>query len=63
MRLACRLLRESEKGIKEIAGRVGYSTEASFSKAFTHWCGQAPGEYRRQSRRAELAAVRDKKVE
>lgn len=63
MRLACRLLRESEKGIKEIAGRVGYSTEASFSKAFTRWCGQAPGEYRRQSRRAEISAARHERVD
>lgn len=48
MRLACRMLCETEKGIKEVAARVGYSTEASFSKAFTRWCGKAPGVYRRQ---------------
>lgn len=50
MHNACRLLRETEKGIKEIAVRVGYATEASFSKAFARWWGDAPGEYRRQGR-------------
>lgn len=59
MRLACRLLCESEKGIKEIATRVGYATEASFSKAFTRWCGHAPGEYRRSNRGHETPASRD----
>lgn len=62
MRLACRLLCESEKGIKEIAARVGYSTEASFSKAFTRWCGHAPGEYRRTSRKGEATVARDGSV-
>jgi AraC-like DNA-binding protein len=50
MHIACRLLRETEKGIKEIAARAGYATEASFSKAFARWWGDAPGEYRRQGR-------------
>lgn len=54
MRLSCRMLRETEKGIKEIAARVGYATEASFSKAFTRWCGRAPGDYRRRSRSGEV---------
>ncbi|HTI52480.1 MAG TPA: AraC family transcriptional regulator [Planctomycetaceae bacterium] len=58
MRLSCRLLCETEKGIKEIAARAGYSTEASFSKAFTRWCGQAPGEYRRKIRATESASRR-----
>jgi len=50
MRLACQLLQESDHGIKEISARVGYGTEASFSRAFSHWCGTAPGTYRRQKR-------------
>jgi AraC-like DNA-binding protein len=48
MRLACRLLHETDHGIKEISARAGYSTEASFSRAFSHWSGCAPGAYRRQ---------------
>lgn len=50
MHLACRRLRDSEQGVKEIAAGVGYATEASFSKAFVRWCKTSPGEYRRQSR-------------
>ncbi|MGQ0634394.1 MAG: helix-turn-helix domain-containing protein [Planctomycetaceae bacterium] len=50
MHLACELLRDTERGVKEIAGRVGYATEASFSKAFARWKGVAPGEFRRQNR-------------
>jgi AraC-like DNA-binding protein len=48
MRLACRLLRETDLGIKEISARAGYATEASFSRAFSQWCGCAPGAYRRR---------------
>ncbi len=50
MRLACRLLHETDFGIKEIAAQVGYATEASFSKAFSTRQGFAPGAYRRQKR-------------
>ncbi|MGE5191365.1 MAG: helix-turn-helix domain-containing protein [Deltaproteobacteria bacterium] len=50
MRLACQLLKESEQGIREICARVGYATEASFSRAFSQWCGSAPGAFRRQKR-------------
>lgn len=57
MRLACRLLRETDQGIKEIAADVGYSSEASFSKAFSRCCGMAPGEYRRNIRTGESAAT------
>jgi Helix-turn-helix domain len=32
-----------------IAGRTGYDSEASLSKAFKRQFGQPPGEYRRQS--------------
>ncbi|HLJ10808.1 MAG TPA: AraC family transcriptional regulator [Planctomycetaceae bacterium] len=48
MRLACRLLLETDCGIKEITAKVGYATEASFSKAFARCCGCAPGFYRQQ---------------
>lgn len=52
MRLACRLLHETDRGIKEIAAKVGYATESSFSKAFVRSCGCAPGEYRRRNKGA-----------
>lgn len=52
MRLACQLLTDTDRGIKEIAARVGYATEASFSNAFTRYCGCAPGVYRHQQKAA-----------
>ncbi len=55
MRLACQLLQTSDHGIKEISARVGYGTEASFSRAFSNWCGTAPGTYRRQKRAGSTA--------
>jgi transcriptional regulator GlxA family with amidase domain len=45
-RAAC-LLRQSDKPQAEIAGVVGYETEAAFSKAFKRATGIAPGAYRR----------------
>lgn len=51
MRLASRMLDETDCAIKEIASRVGYANEASFSKAFARSIGCAPGEYRRQNKR------------
>jgi AraC-like DNA-binding protein len=55
MRLACQLLQSSDHGIKEISARVGYGTEASFSRAFSNWCGTAPGTYRRKKRAGSTA--------
>jgi len=50
MQKACALLTEGRAGIKEIAPRVGYTTEAAFSNAFKRWCGKSPGVFRRQAR-------------
>jgi AraC-like DNA-binding protein/mannose-6-phosphate isomerase-like protein (cupin superfamily) len=47
---ACDLLRENQYGLKEIAARVGYASEAAFSNAFKRWTGNAPGVYRRAFR-------------
>lgn len=47
MRKACTLLVEGEYGVKQIAGRVGYATDAAFANAFKRWSGKAPGTYRR----------------
>lgn len=45
---ATELLRESQLGLKEVAARVGYESEVSFSKAFKRWAGVAPSFYRQQ---------------
>jgi AraC-like DNA-binding protein len=45
---AAKLLRSSHCTLAELAGYVGYESEAAFSKAFKRHMGQAPGEYRKQ---------------
>lgn len=44
--LASDLLRDSELPLREIAARVGYESEAAFSKAFKRQMQVAPGAYR-----------------
>jgi AraC-like DNA-binding protein len=43
---AVQLLRTTDAKIYEIARRVGYDSESSFSKAFKRLMGEAPGAYR-----------------
>jgi transcriptional regulator GlxA family with amidase domain len=47
---AQRLLREGERGMKEIAARAGYRTASAFSIAFKREFGMTPGEYRASAR-------------
>jgi AraC-like DNA-binding protein len=56
MQKAASLLREGSATLADIADRVGYESEAAFSKAFKRWVGVAPGAYRK-SARAGLAAA------
>jgi AraC-like DNA-binding protein len=44
---ACRLLRHTQLGVKEIAACVGYESASSFSNAFKRWVGMAPADYRK----------------
>jgi AraC-like DNA-binding protein len=46
MHLAKNLLRESTLGIGEIAGRVGYESEAAFNRAFRRLVGSPPATWR-----------------
>jgi AraC-like DNA-binding protein len=46
MHLASGLLEEGVLGLKEIADRVGYGSEASFSRAFKSFAGIPPGRWR-----------------
>jgi AraC-like DNA-binding protein len=64
MQKAAALLREGSATLGDIADRVGYESEAAFSKAFKRWVGSAPGAYRKAARgngavvaEAETAAV------
>jgi AraC-like DNA-binding protein len=46
MDVAARRLRDTEEPIASVARRVGYTSEYSFSRAFTRARGVRPGAYR-----------------
>jgi transcriptional regulator GlxA family with amidase domain len=50
MQLAARRLRDSDSPINVIATEVGYSSDASFSRAFCREHGVSPGHNRQQDR-------------
>ena len=50
--IACRLLRDTELKVWQIAQQLGYSTIQVFSRAFDRWSGLRPTVFRRQSRSA-----------
>jgi AraC-like DNA-binding protein len=52
MQKAASLLREGTSTLADVADRVGYESEAAFSKAFKRWVGVAPGAYRRSARQS-----------
>jgi len=47
--IACEALRRTQLSIKEIAGRAGFVSEKSFSRAFKGWVGESPSDYRAAS--------------
>lgn len=49
MGVAAQLLQETELRLSEIAVRVGYKSEFSFSRAFKRWRGVAPDRFRRMT--------------
>ncbi len=57
MQKARSLLRDGKTTLAEVATRVGYDSEAAFSKAFKRAVGEAPGAYRRASRSRSLGAA------
>ncbi len=60
MRLAERLLQETDGGLQDIAVRLGYSDASAFSHAFKRWKRASPEQYRaglRQHRSEHLAGV------
>jgi AraC-like DNA-binding protein len=46
MQLAANYLRNSHEGIAAVANRVGYDSEAAFSRAFKKVVGAPPSEWR-----------------
>lgn len=52
IQLATRLLADHETKVATVAGRVGYGSEAAFSRAFKRCLGVSPLQWRRASERA-----------
>jgi AraC-like DNA-binding protein len=52
MELAAQLLAESDDPIADIAARIGYESEASFSRAFKRHTGEPPTAWRKQRSQA-----------
>ena len=53
MQVACPLLEQTDKPLKEIAYQAGYRSQASFVTGFKRWFSISPGEWRRRSRNGE----------
>lgn len=47
--LACEGLRDATLSLDELASRLGFSDQSSFSQAFKRWTGVPPGQWRKQS--------------
>jgi transcriptional regulator GlxA family with amidase domain len=47
LRLAARLLATTRQSVLEVAGRVGYESEAAFNRAFSREYELPPGRFRR----------------
>jgi AraC-like DNA-binding protein len=50
LQLAARLLETTRNTLVQVAGAVGYESEAAFSRAFSREFGMPPARYRRQAR-------------
>jgi len=49
---ACRLLRQPQNNIKDVARAIGYQNASNFNRAFQRWAGGvSPSEYQRQQAR------------
>ena len=64
MNVAATMLRQdSQKGIAEIAGAVGYESPSKFATAFRQVIGQTPMEYRKSFSKRCINAVLERKEE
>jgi AraC-like DNA-binding protein len=55
MHVALRWLQEDSAGVGEMASRLGYQSEAAFSRAFKRLTGVSPGQARRGNPVATIA--------
>ena len=58
MHVAWTWLKEEDAPLSEMASRLGYESEAAFSRAFKRFLGFPPGAVRRATARAERFARR-----
>jgi AraC-like DNA-binding protein len=56
LQLAARSLEKTSRGVAEIAGEIGYESEAAFNRAFKREFGQPPGRYRSSQARRDPQA-------
>lgn len=54
---ACRLLRDDDLRISEIAERLAYFEVASFSNAFRRWTGESPSQYRQRHQQKQTGEL------
>lgn len=52
MQMAAQHLAESDEKVSSVARRVGYDSEAAFSRVFKKWVGVPPGQWRRKTSRS-----------
>jgi AraC-like DNA-binding protein len=57
MHLARQMLREGTSSIQQVAGRVGYESEAAFHRAFKRSTGSPPAAWRREALRASVSTL------
>lgn len=55
-KFALHYLQETDFSIADIAEKLGYSDQASFTKAFRSWTGRSPGRVRREGRSPDWRA-------
>lgn len=53
LKFAMHYLRDTDFSIADIAEKLGYSDQASFTKAFRGWTGHSPGRVRKEQRQPE----------
>ncbi|QSQ25519.1 AraC family transcriptional regulator [Pyxidicoccus parkwayensis] len=58
MHMAVTLLKEDSAGLGELASRLGYQSEAAFSRAFKRFIGVSPGAMRRDSEATARPRIR-----
>lgn len=57
LELAAESLRTTSRGVLQVAGEVGYDSEAAFNRAFKRRFGKPPALYRRTSRQQSAGAM------